>query len=561
AETREPVWLMEEVDTDSRGRSSVLRELEDHMTLPAGEYEAYFYVGHRSSWSGSISIGEIDDLEDFFEELGDKLGELGDELEIHLSDIFEDDDYDDRNDDNSRDDSERRRRLREKWSNGAKKIFSIGEGGSLSKKELRALKMSISADAKTFKTKTSKETSAFSRDSNLDIVNFTKISDDERLKQGFSLKHETVIAVYAQGEYSGSGNIFVDRGWIINADTGEKVWGMDKWSTRYAGGAKKNRYSNDTITLPAGNYVAFYMSDDSHSAEEWNAPPPHDPLNYGLRLSVKSASDRSSIGEFTYDPDKNVIFALDKARNNEYLTQGFTLTKETRLRILCYGEFAFNSFADYGWIEDIATMEPVWEMTEDNTDYGGGATKNRVFDNVIKLPAGDYMAGYVSDGSHAYRSWNSAKPSDPTKWGLTVYGVGSKSDFSSVKLFDEAPVGSGVLVSLTRVGDDEEVSDHFSLDKKTRVTISALGEGMNGNMYDYGWVENANSGEVVWKMRYRKTRSAGGADKNRMVTATVTLEAGDYDVIFVTDGSHSFQRFNARQPRNPQRWGIIVSAK
>ncbi len=565
AETREPVWSMDENDADYHGRSKVLRDIEDHITLPTGTYEAYYYVGPQYSWGASISISDWKDLEQFFEELGDKLGELGDNLDTHLNDIFDEDsrdaDSDATDDDEAESRSERRERLRKKWRDGATRFFVNNDGSGLSRKELRALEMNITSETKTFR-----KLPADNGKSELDIVNFTKVMNDERLRQGFSLSKETTVHISAEGEYSSSGNIFVDQGWIINAESGERVWDMDKWSTRYAGGARKNRYAREDVTLPAGNYVVFYSSDDSHSFEGWNSPPPNDPLNYGIRVSVKTPADKSLVGAYVYNPDKNVIFALDKARNDEYLTQGFTLTRPTKLRILCYGEYAFNSFVDYGWIEDISTMEPVWEMTEDNTDYGGGAKKNRVFNDVITLPAGDYMAGYVTDDSHAYHSWNSDKPFEPEKWGLTVYGFDNNSgkdgvDKSAIKLFKEAPAGSGALVSLTRLGNDEEVSDSFTLDKPTKVTISALGEGMNGRMYDYGWIENANTGRIVWKMRYRKTRNAGGAEKNRMVTATVNLEPGTYEVVFVTDDSHSFQRFNARKPRNPERWGIIVSKK
>jgi len=77
-------------------------------------------------------------------------------------------------------------------------------------------------------------------------------------------------------------------------------------------------------------------------------------------------------------------------------------------------------------------------------------------------------------------------------------------------------------------------------------------------MYDYGWIENAESGETVWEMTYRMTRPGGGADKNRKVDSELLLGAGRYEVKFVTDDSHSFPDFNASRPDNPQRWGILV---
>jgi hypothetical protein len=59
-------------------------------------------------------------------------------------------------------------------------------------------------------------------------------------------------------------------------------------------------------------------------------------------------------------------------------------------------------------------------------------------------------------------------------------------------------------------------------------------------------------------MEYRDTDHAGGAQKNREVRDSITLPAGEYEVIYETDGSHSFGDWNDRQPDNPLMWGITV---
>jgi len=61
-------------------------------------------------------------------------------------------------------------------------------------------------------------------------------------------------------------------------------------------------------------------------------------------------------------------------------------------------------------------------------------------------------------------------------------------------------------------------------------------------------------------MTYRKTEHAGGHQKNRMFSDTVTLKAGKYRVYFETDGSHSFRSWNAHRPHDPEGWGISISA-
>ena len=67
------------------------------------------------------------------------------------------------------------------------------------------------------------------------------------------------------------------------------------------------------------------------------------------------------------------------------------------------------------------------------------------------------------------------------------------------------------------------------------------------------------TGKVVWEMTWRKTDPAGGADKNREVTDIITLEPGTYEVRYESDGSHSFNDWNAAPPRHPRDWGITVT--
>ena len=45
--------------------------------------------------------------------------------------------------------------------------------------------------------------------------------------------------------------------------------------------------------------------------------------------------------------------------------------------------------------------------------------------------------------------------------------------------------------------------------------IYALGEGIGGDMVDYGWIERCEERRRVWEMTYRATEHAGGAKKNR----------------------------------------------
>jgi hypothetical protein len=202
----------------------------------------------------------------------------------------------------------------------------------------------------------------------------------------------------------------------------------------------------------------------------------------------------------------------------------------------------------------------VWEMTHRNTEHAGGAEKNRMFDGPVELKPGRYLAVYVTDDSHAYHDWNTGRPYDEKAYGMAIY-PSEGFDQSSLTLLkdNEEFEGTSMLARITGVRDQEHRHESFVLDKDARVKIYALGEGQDRRMYDYGWIENANTGRTVWEMTYRSTRHAGGADKNRECNDTILLPAGEYEVYYETDGSHSFGNWNQAAPRHPRDWGITVS--
>jgi hypothetical protein len=107
-------------------------------------------------------------------------------------------------------------------------------------------------------------------------------------------------------------------------------------------------------------------------------------------------------------------------RDDEDASTALRLTVETRVRVLAIGEGRGGDMFDYGWIED-ADGRTVWKMKYDETEPAGGSEKNRVFDGVITLPAGNYVLRYRSDGSHSYDDWNADPPDDPESWGISVF--------------------------------------------------------------------------------------------------------------------------------------------
>ena len=244
------------------------------------------------------------------------------------------------------------------------------------------------------------------------------------LESGFVLSRPTEVEIYAEGEARQDGDF--DAGWIINADTREKIWKLTWRASAPAGGAEKNRMARLTKTLPAGRYAAFYTTDDSHDTTAWNAAPPHDPHAWGLFVRVPDAAARATVKAFSVaeNPDPSVVAQLVRLRDDENPRKSFKLDRESQIRIFALGEGG-SRLVDYGWIEDAKSGKTVWEMTYRATQPAGGAAKNRRFDGVITLPAGEYVLRYESDDSHSFGSWNASPPDDPEMWGITLYRVKS----------------------------------------------------------------------------------------------------------------------------------------
>jgi hypothetical protein len=390
------------------------------------------------------------------------------------------------------------------------------------------------------------------------FISFTALRDDESEEQIFKVIEPVQLNIYALGEARRDGEY--DFGAIINLKTRERMWRLSYRDSEDAGGARKNRLSHQVIQLEPGIYKAIYITDDSHSYRRWNSAPPFDPSFWGMTVWVESPGTESAIVKLDTVDDliQASIVEFTKVRDDKYLSQGFTLKKPLDLHIYALGEGRDGDMYDYGWIINSESRKKVWEMKYRYTEPGGGSGKNRLFDGIVRLEPGNYIVYYMTDDSHAYRDWNETPPYDKNMWGISIsvmddnYHEGDVIEYTE----EDNPL---ILTQLVRIRDDEQKKSRFTLDKDGPVQIYALGEGSHGDMYDYAWIENVNTGRVVWEMTYRKTERAGGAKKNRLIDDRIHLEAGEYVVYYESDDSHSFNDWNARPPHDPFNWGITVS--
>ena len=210
-----------------------------------------------------------------------------------------------------------------------------------------------------------------------------------------------------------------EYGGILDARTRARVWEMSRDKSQFAGGARKNRRQVETITLPAGDYEAAFVTDDSHSPADWNAAPPCDPGMYGLTLSLPADADLAAVSlakSMTWAP----LAELVRIGNDQDRSAAFTLAAARTVRVYAIAEGSGDEMADEAWVEDAAGKR-VWTMVYDHTLFAGGASKNRLADEVVSLPKGTYTLRVRTDDSHAYGHWNSDPPWDPEHYGVTVY--------------------------------------------------------------------------------------------------------------------------------------------
>jgi hypothetical protein len=390
------------------------------------------------------------------------------------------------------------------------------------------------------------------------FISFRGSSPEQLSQTGFTLDKPTAVEVYAIGE--ARENASYDYGWIINADTHEKIWKLEWRGSSPAGGAVKNRMIREKRTLPAGRYAAFYATDDSHDQSAWNSPPPHDPDFWGLTVRVTDSASSGAVKTFAYEhvPSNATILALTRIGDKESKQQGFTLNKPMDVRIYAIGEGRDGRMFDYGWITNGESRRRIWEMRYEDTEHAGGDPKNRLVDTKLHLEKGSYIVHYVSDGSHSADEWNAAAPADGRHWGITVLSSTGAVDKRAIGPYVESTTNSSVIAAITEVRDDDSIRKRFTLDRDSDVRIYALGEASSRSMVDYGWIEDARSGRTVWEMKYRTTEPAGGASKNRKFDGTIRLPAGEYVLRYESDGSHSFGDWNADPPDDPEAWGITV---
>ena len=396
----------------------------------------------------------------------------------------------------------------------------------------------------------------------------------------FKVLEPASIFVYAIREINDAP---MDFGWIEDAVSGRRIWEMTLENTEPAGGWEANRLFRDSLQFTPGIYRAIYSTDARQSYDDWVGNPPFDPAAWGITLF---SDKQAAVAELDPWSNRQPILSMTEVGDSERRSAQLHVRKPIQVAAYAVGEMSDDSRYDYGWIMNNETQEMVWEMTHARSRPAGGQN-NRVEVSFLQLAPATYTATYVTDDSHSYESWGHGTPKNPERWGLTIFPMMESFDSSAVTVTGykqestegdettdrgETPDIPGIpalaplppqpgmpLVDLTRVGNEKELTGTFELAGPGVVHVRALGEVSLSGRYDYGWIEKADNGEIVWEMSWQNTHPAGGGDRNRMFDGPVTLGSGRYTVQFKSDFSHSFGDFGDESPSFPEGWGIRVT--
>jgi len=388
----------------------------------------------------------------------------------------------------------------------------------------------------------------------------------------FRVSAQAEVSIYAIGEICSRE---CDFGYIENVQNGTTVWMMNWENTMPAGGAETNRIFQGTITLDPGIYRAGFQSNGSHSGKSWRANPPHDPDGWGMTLSNVPRANIVS-----YDPWTQTTPFIDMTGigDDELHKKQFKVNKKSTFLISAMGEITSQSSVyDYGWLERNDSHETIWKMSYRNSNIAGGDSKNRVETVFLELEPGTYTVYYQTDNSHSFEAFNSnrSKPDNPERWGLAVFPVSvndsNEDDYTVLEsswgeedqmddtvseLFSGRE--STVLIDFTRIGNDSQISETFEIERAIKVFVTATGELSTGSRQDYGWIEDAETGERVWEMTAKNTKHAGGRRDNRIFEGLVRLPEGRYIARYVSDFSHAYGDFGEDGPDDESLWGMRI---
>lgn len=123
-------------------------------------------------------------------------------------------------------------------------------------------------------------------------------------------------------------------------------------------------------------------------------------------------------------------------------------------------------------------------------------------------------------------------------------------------LVDGLALSPGPRAAITGAGNNLDETRPFTLPAEMPVLVVCVGE-IAPTLDDFGWLEDAQ-GRTLWRFSPRSALHAGGAGRNRIDTAVLTLPGGTYRLRYRSNAAHSAASWIEAPPERPGWWGIQV---
>ncbi|MEO5976900.1 MAG: two-component regulator propeller domain-containing protein [Chryseolinea sp.] len=167
---------------------------------------------------------------------------------------------------------------------------------------------------------------------------------------------------------------------------------------------------------------------------------------------------------------ERIVGIIDQVKEMQNKSLEVNIKESGTYLVVTGGEATAQSPADFGWIEN-SKKDTVW-LTKTFTEsyHAGGAIKNRIKFETIKLNPGVYTLRYRSDDSHNFGGFNEAPPDQIALWGIALLKLQEGSEVDAInKLL--LPDENQLLFNGSNVSDIE-ITDKY-------IWISAAANGLS----------------------------------------------------------------------------------
>ena len=120
------------------------------------------------------------------------------------------------------------------------------------------------------------------------------------------------------------------------------------------------------------------------------------------------------------------------------------------------------------------------------------------------------------------------------------------------------------LSTILNPGNQVDITKDLIIDSNDSVIVILMGEyefsNNNNGRFDYGWIEDLEGNKVwsPWDEDTTYADYAGGSKDNRLTVQKILLNKGNYNLRFVSDGYHSYEKWALTPPDHEEFWGIGV---